>query len=52
VGDTQTGRFCLPACRAVRGLPLSSLQRFRAAAAAHASGFKPCEACRPATVAV
>jgi O-6-methylguanine DNA methyltransferase len=52
VGDERTGRFCLPACRAVRGLPLSSLQRFRTAAAAHASGFKPCGACRPVAEAV
>lgn len=48
VADDESGLFCLPSCRRVRGLPLASLRRFSNVAAAQAAGYRPCPACRPA----
>jgi O-6-methylguanine DNA methyltransferase len=52
VGNTETGRFCLPTCRESIGTPPAACHPFATAGAARAAGFSACPVCRPAAVAV
>ena len=52
VGDDESGLFCLPSCRRVRGKPLAGLRRLPTSSAAQAAGYRPCPSCRPVAEAV
>jgi O-6-methylguanine DNA methyltransferase len=47
-GNTSTGIYCLPTCRAIRRSKPENVQGFPSQAAAADSGFRPCKVCRPA----
>ncbi|MEA1902959.1 MAG: methylated-DNA--[protein]-cysteine S-methyltransferase [Actinomycetota bacterium] len=46
-GNTSTGIFCHPTCRAIRRSKDSNVVEFHNTAEASAAGFRACELCRP-----
>jgi O-6-methylguanine DNA methyltransferase len=47
-GNTSTGVFCLPTCRAIRNSKPENVRGFQTGAAAIDAGFRPCKLCKPA----
>jgi O-6-methylguanine DNA methyltransferase len=52
IGNTETGRFCLPTCQQSIAAPEAARRPFATAGAARVAGFSACPACRPAALAV
>lgn len=48
IGSGTTGIYCLPTCRHARRITSRHQHRFHSAQEAVASGFRPCQVCRPA----
>jgi O-6-methylguanine DNA methyltransferase len=46
-GNSSTGIYCHPTCRAIRRSKQDNVVDFTSVAVAHASGYRPCHLCRP-----
>ena len=51
IGSDTTRIYCLPSCHDARRVTPRHKQHFRSATAASAAGYRPCQHCRPVTVA-
>jgi hypothetical protein len=46
-GNSSTGIYCHPTCRAIRRSKQENIVDFTSVAVAHTSGYRPCQLCRP-----